>query len=109
MFKGHRGLVLRTTRPMKVNGQSIATGTRVKYMAAVDKNSLKVKVQDKTYPKLRGEHATIAYSAVAKVDRGRPTESKPVKKAAPKKTVKRPASKAVPAATPPASAAAPSA
>lgn len=87
-FKIKRGLVLRTTKPIKVKGQSLATGTRVKAMSTVDKNTLKVKVKDSNYPKLAGEHAVVSYDVVAKVGRGRPSEeasTKPVAKKAAKK------------------------
>lgn len=91
-FKGTRGLVLRTTRPMTVKGQSLAKGTRVKFMAPVEgkKDQLKVKVQDSRYPKIRGEHTVVSYSAVTKVGRGRPSGEAPVKA---KATVRKPAKK----------------
>lgn len=103
-FRGKRGLVLNTTRPMTVKGQSLAKGTRVKFMAPVEgkKDQLKVKVQDKRYPKVRGEHTIVSFSAVTKVERGRPAQvegkAKPAArkasaKPAAKKTARKPASK----------------
>lgn len=89
-FKIKRGMVLRTTRALKVKGQSIATGTRVKAMAEVDKSTLKVKVKDSNYPKLTGEHAVVSYEAVTKVDRGRPQGEETVSASA-KKTTRKPA------------------
>lgn len=88
-FKGKRGLVLRTSKSIRVGKASVAKGTRVKFMAPVDKNTLKVKVQDKAYPKLRGEHVEIPYSSVEKVGRGRPAGDEVASKA----TTRKPAAK----------------
>ena len=88
-FKIKRGLVLRTNKALKVKGVSIATGTRVKAMSTIDKDTLKVKVKDARYPKLAGEHMTMRYDNVTKVERGRPEAV-----VAPKATKKAPAKKA---------------
>lgn len=108
-FKIKRGLVLRTTRAMKIDGQSVAKGTRVKAMRTVDKDTLQVKVKDSAYPKLAGTHTTLKYSDVAKVERGRPASEEdaapkaaakkaPAKKAAKKTTAKKTAAKKAPTA-----------
>lgn len=88
-FRGNRGLVLNTNRPIKVKGQSVAKGTRVKFMSVVDNGTIKVKIQDKAYPKLRGEHTVLKNADVTKVERGRPAQvegkAKTAKKTAAKK------------------------
>jgi len=72
-FKITRGLVLRTTKSLKVAGQSIAAGTRVKAMApGEEKGTIKVKVKDTRYPKIAGEPLITRLENVVEVQRGRP-------------------------------------
>lgn len=72
-FRIKRGMVLRTTIPVQCGRTKLKAGTRVKAMAKVDANHLKVKIKDPGYPKLDGEHTTVQFDRVERVARGRPS------------------------------------
>lgn len=98
-FSTKRGMVLHTTRAINVKTEDgtshkVPSGTRVKAMSLTDKGGIKVKIQDKNLPALKGVHVETGFSNVKQVERGRPAESKPAaKKTAAKTTAKKTAKK----------------
>lgn len=75
-FQFKRGTVLRTTRTINYKApdgtkHTIPSGTRVKAMSKTEKG-IRIKVQDKTLPALKGARIDTGYSNVKTVDRGRP-------------------------------------
>lgn len=99
-FQIKRGMVLRTTRTINVKdadgaSHKLPAGTRVKAMATTEKGGVKVKIQDKAVPALRGIHIETGFSNVKVVDRGRPTDT-PAPRATTKKAsgdIKKPSAK----------------
>lgn len=118
MFKGNRGMVLRTliaaTALVGANETKTAVpkGTRVKFMSDIGDGKIRVKVKDANVAKgLQGQHVEISAKGVTKVERGRPegeegtattkrAAKKPAGKTAAKKGAKKTAAKRTAKRTP---------
>lgn len=100
MFKGNRGMVLRTLAAgfalvgANETRTSVPKGTRVKFMSDIGDGKIRVKVKDGNLAKgLQGAHMEITAKGVTKVDRGRPEGEEGAKRAVRKPAAKKAAAK----------------
>jgi hypothetical protein len=80
-----RGLVLRTTKPLKFAGKSIPSGARVKVLGPGEKGTVRVNLRDPNYRSLWATRLTSAIGNFKGVERGRPAVTAAAKKAGAKK------------------------